>query len=189
MIQRGGRTKCHRTKCHGQNCRGQKCYVDKMSLDKMSRTKCHGQKVVDKMAWSKCRGQNVLINFVDKLKWTNSGWRMSMQCFLILYPCFQADTNNTKLNRSKECNVMYRILSFGWALRWRHAIESTFSVAYASWNHWSCGRTQYKAATINQLAWSSYSLYVQLLWYPIYYPNGQTVPASTTAVVVQCACV
>jgi len=120
-----------------------KCYVDKMSLDKMSRTKCRGQHVadnmsrtkcsgqnvvdkmsrtkgrgqydVDKMAWSKCRGQNVLVNFVDKLQWTNSGWRMSMQCFLILYPCFQAHTNNTKLNRLKKCNVMCRILSFGWA--------------------------------------------------------------------------
>ena len=28
------------------------------------------------------------------------------------------------------------------------------------------------AATINQFACPSYSLYVQLLWYPIYYPGG-----------------
>ena len=34
-----------------------------------------------------------------------------------------------------------------------------------------CGRTQRKAAT-NQLAFPSYSLYVQLLWYPMYYPGG-----------------
>ena len=46
------------------------------------------------------------------------------------------------------------------------------SVAYASWHHWNCGRTQRKAATINQLACPSYSLYVQLLWYPTYYPWG-----------------
>ena len=47
------------------------------------------------------------------------------------------------------------------------------SVAYASsWYHWNCGRTQRKAATINQLACPSYSLYVQLLWYPMYYPGG-----------------
>ena len=46
------------------------------------------------------------------------------------------------------------------------------SVAYASWYHWNCGRTQHKAATINQLACPSYSLYVQLLWYPMYYPGG-----------------
>ena len=134
-------TKCHWTKCHGQNvadkmsrtkCSGQNV-VDKMSLtkgrgqyvvDKMSQTKGRGQYVVDKMAWSKGRGQyvvawskwhgqNVLVNFVDKLQWTNSGWRIC----LILYPCFQADTNNTKLNRSNECNVMYRILTFGWAIR------------------------------------------------------------------------
>ena len=30
-------------------------------------------------------------------------------------------------------------------------------VAYASWNHWNCGRTQLWAATINQLACPSYS--------------------------------
>ena len=45
-------------------------------------------------------------------------------------------------------------------------------MAYASWYHWNCGLTQRKAATINQLACSSYSLYVQLLWYPMYYPGG-----------------
>ena len=59
----------------------------------MSWTKWHGQN---------CRGQNALVNFVDKLQWTNSGWRMSIQCFLFLHPCFQVDTNNTKLNRSNE---------------------------------------------------------------------------------------
>ena len=42
------------------------------------------------------------------------------------------------------------------------------SVAYASWYHWNCGRTQRKAASINQLACSSYNHYVQLLWYPMY---------------------
>ena len=47
-----------------------------------------------------------------------------------------------------------------------------YYVAYASWYHWNCGRTQHKAATINQLACPSYSLYVQLLWYPMYYPGG-----------------
>ena len=36
-------------------------------------------------------------------------------------------------------------------------------MAYASWCHWNCGRTQRKAATINQLACPNYSLYVQLL--------------------------
>ena len=46
------------------------------------------------------------------------------------------------------------------------------SVAYASWYHWNCGRTQRKAATINQFACPSYSLYVQLLWHPMYYPGG-----------------
>ena len=46
------------------------------------------------------------------------------------------------------------------------------SVAYASWYHWNCGRTQRKAAAINQFACPSYSLYVQLLWYPMYYPGG-----------------
>ena len=46
------------------------------------------------------------------------------------------------------------------------------SVAYVSWYHWNCGRTQRQAATINQLACPSYSLYVQLLWYPMYYPRG-----------------
>ena len=46
------------------------------------------------------------------------------------------------------------------------------SVAYTSWYHWICGRTQHKAVTINQLACPSYSLYVQLLWYPMYYPRG-----------------
>ena len=46
------------------------------------------------------------------------------------------------------------------------------SVTYASWYHWNCGRTQRKAATINQLACPSYSLNVQLLWYPMYYPGG-----------------
>ena len=45
-------------------------------------------------------------------------------------------------------------------------------MVYASWYHWNCGRTQRKAATINQLACPSYSLYVQLLWYPMYYPGG-----------------
>ena len=46
------------------------------------------------------------------------------------------------------------------------------SVAYASLYHWNCGRTQRKAATINQLACSSYSLYVQLLLYAMYFPGG-----------------
>ena len=36
-----------------------------------------------------------------------------------------------------------------------------FSVAYASWYKWICDRTQRKAATINQFACPSYSLYVQ----------------------------
>ena len=45
-------------------------------------------------------------------------------------------------------------------------------MAYASWYYWNCGRTQRKAATINQLACPSYSLYVQRLWYPMYYPGG-----------------
>ena len=57
---------------------------------------------------------------------------------------------------------------------WSITIESCswidfISVAYARWYHWTCGRTQRKAATINQLACPSYSLYVQLLWYPMYY--------------------
>ena len=46
------------------------------------------------------------------------------------------------------------------------------SVANASWYHWKCGRTQHKAATINQRACPSYSFYVQLLGYPMYYPGG-----------------
>ena len=46
------------------------------------------------------------------------------------------------------------------------------SVANASWYHWNCGRTQRKAAAFNQFACPSYSLYVQLLWYPMYYPGG-----------------
>ena len=46
------------------------------------------------------------------------------------------------------------------------------SVAYASWYHWNCGRTQHKAATINKFACPGYSLYVQLLWYQMYYPGG-----------------
>ena len=45
-------------------------------------------------------------------------------------------------------------------------------MAYSSRYHWNCGRTQRKAATINQLACPSCSLYVQLLWYPMYYPGG-----------------
>ena len=60
---------------------------------------------------------------------------------------------------------------------WPITIESCnwidfISKAYASWYHWNCGRIQRKAATINQLAYPSYSLYVQLLWYPMYYPGG-----------------
>ena len=47
------------------------------------------------------------------------------------------------------------------------------SVAYASWYHWNCGRTQRKAATINQFACPSYSLYVQLLWYKCIEKNRQ----------------
>ena len=39
------------------------------------------------------------------------------------------------------------------------------SVTYARWYQWNCGRTQCKAATINQFACPSYSLYVQLLRY------------------------
>ena len=45
-------------------------------------------------------------------------------------------------------------------------------MAYARWCHWRCGQTQLQAATINQFACPSYSLYVQLLWYPMYYPKG-----------------
>ena len=62
---------------------------------------------------------------------------------------------------------------------WPITIESCswidfIPVAYARWYHWICGctRTQRKAATINQLACPSYSLNVQLLWYPMYYPEG-----------------
>ena len=58
-----------------------------------------------------------------------------------------------------------------------HSIESCnwidfISVAYASWYHWNWCRTQRKAATINQFACPSYSLYVQMLWHPMYYPGG-----------------
>ena len=64
-----------------------------------------------------------------------------------------------------------------------HTIESCnwidfISVAYASWCHLNCGRTQRKAATINQLACPNYSLYVQLLWYPMYYPEEMRVRVS-----------
>ena len=45
-------------------------------------------------------------------------------------------------------------------------------MAYARWCHWRCGWTQLYAATINQFACPSYSFYVQLLWYPMYYPEG-----------------
>ena len=31
---------------------------------------------------------------------------------------------------------------------------------------------EHSASAINQLACSSYSLYIQLLWYPMYYPRG-----------------
>ena len=136
-------TKCHWTKCHGQNvadkmsrtkCSGQNV-VDKMSqtkgrgqyvVDKMSQTKGRGQYVVDKMAWSKGRGQYVVAwskchgqkskcsgQFCGQTS-VNKFWVANEYAIcLILYPCFQADTNNTKLNRSNECNVMYRILTFG----------------------------------------------------------------------------
>ena len=53
-----------------------------------------------------------------------------------------------------------------------------YLVAYARWCHWRCGQTQLWAATINQFACPSYSLYVQLLWYPIYYPGGMKVRVS-----------
>ena len=53
------------------------------------------------------------------------------------------------------------------------------SVANASWYHWNYGRTQHKAATINQLACPSYSFYVQLLWYPMYYPRGMKARVSS----------
>ena len=60
---------------------------------------------------------------------------------------------------------------------WPTTIESCswidfIYVAYASWYHWICGRTQRKAATINQLACPSYSFYVQKIWYPKYNPGG-----------------
>ena len=46
-------------------------------------------------------------------------------------------------------------------------------MAYSSWYHWNCGRTERKAATINQLAWLSYSFYVQLAALALmYYPGG-----------------
>ena len=65
------------------------------------------------------------------------------------------------------------ILSHGKAITIESCSWKDFiSVANASWYHWNCGRTQRKAATINQLACPSYSLYVQLLWYPMYYPGG-----------------
>ena len=45
---------------------------------------------------------------------------------------------------------------------WRMPADTTESVAEHT--------AQY--ATINQFAYPSYSLYVQLLWYPMYYPGG-----------------
>ena len=45
----------------------------------------------------------------------------------------------------------------------------------------NCGRTQHKAqkaATINQFACPNNSLYVQLLWYPMYYPGGMKAQVS-----------
>ena len=61
----------------------------------------------------------------------------------------------------------------GWSITIKSCSWIDFiSVAYARWYHWTCGQTQRKAATINQLACPSYSLYVQLLWYPMYYPGG-----------------
>ena len=44
--------------------------------------------------------------------------------------------------------------------------------------------TQHKAATINQLASPNYSLYVHLLWYPMYYPGGMKVRVSPVYYVV-----
>ena len=79
------------------------------------------------------------------------------------------------IQASQHCNVMlcnrYYLLAEPFdrimQLNWLH-----FCGIYASWYHWNCGQTQHKAATINQLECPSYSLYVQLLWYPMYYPGG-----------------
>ena len=120
--------KMSRTKCSGQNV-----------VDKMSQTKGRGQYVVDKMSQIKgrrhiCRGQNGMVKRswticrgMVKMSWSkcsgqfcgqtsvNKFWVANEYAIcLILYPFFQADTNNTKLNRSNECkNLMYRILTFG----------------------------------------------------------------------------
>ena len=69
------------------------------------------------------------------------------------------------------CNVMDTIFWLSPSIESCNWIDFIFA-AYASWYHWNCGWTQRKAATINQLACPSYSLNVQLLWYPMYYPGG-----------------
>ena len=59
-----------------------------------------------------------------------------------------------------------------------HAVELTLFLWHMPVDHWNCGQTQRKAATINQLACISYSLHVLLLWYPMYYPGRIKAPES-----------
>ena len=97
------------------------------------------------------RGNHVLLEIMSpQMRPMKNGWLMSHRkqhhCL-----CNVMDTI-FRLNLSIEsCNWIYFI-----------------TVAYASWYQWNCGRTQLKAATTNQLACPNYSLYVQLLWYPMY---------------------
>ena len=53
-------------------------------------------------------------------------------------------------------------------------VELTFIyVAYVRWCHWRCGRTQlFRLQPSVNLHAQLYSLYFQLLWYPMYYPEG-----------------
>ena len=91
-----------------------------------------------------------------------------MQCNAM--QCNAMQCNAMQCN-AMQCNVMDTIFSLSPSIESCNWIDF-ISVEHASWYHWNCGRTQCKAATINQLACPSYSLYVQLLWYPMYYPGG-----------------
>ena len=180
----GGRTKCHRTKCHGknvadkmlcgQNVIGQNV-TDKMSrtkcsghivVDKMSWTNCHGHKVVDNMSWTKWHGQNVVVKMFWSILWIL--WTNSSEHIL-----GGEWEGRTWLNRTVRCcDLIYTMTRpgmsgmdkcCGGAVNAYECIVTTLGQVNP------CFQADTNNTNLNE--------------------DGQTVPASTTTVVVQCTCV
>ena len=98
--------------------------------------------------------------------WVSGGPRFQSHPRLTFQSCSRYQLNQlgseaaseSTFKKSNTCGVSNTRLHWFFTILWVMQLNRLYSFGiYARWYHWTCGRTQRKAATINQLACPSYS--------------------------------